>query len=88
MTGCRIGKVTPRDRKLAVLKVHERAYVQRAVGTLSSAICEDAILVGFFVVRKNRSCATGWSYDAGITDTDFLGGCDRLKQSWIEKEMT
>lgn len=44
-------------------------------------------MVGFFIVRKDRSTASGWSCDAGVTDLDFFGGCARLKQTWIEREM-
>lgn len=87
MRGCKIGKVIPKDRKLAVLRTMERPYVHKSIENLSGAICEDSIMVGFFVIHRDRTTTTGWSHDRGATNADFLGACEVLRDHWIEREM-
>ena len=87
-THCRIGRVKFKTGgDLHVLKSEQKSVCFITVKNLSGQINEDTLAVGFFLVRKDRSMVTGWSYEAGTSNCDLLGGTSLLKYDIEKREV-
>lgn len=67
---------------LSVVSMKPRPYVFKITESIARSIREDSILVGFFIVHKDKTTTTGWSNEGGVADIDFYGGCESLQQHW------
>jgi len=79
MTGCRIGKVTPKDKKIAAIKTKPRTYCHKAAALLGQQINDQTQAVGFFILEKDGNVKSGFSYDTGTALGEMIGSCDLLK---------
>ena len=84
--GCRISRVRMKGGGDIVI------YPRRDVGecgkapeALSSVIDNQTLMVGFFVLRRDRTAIHGWSHESGVTMSDALGGCESLKTEILER---
>lgn len=85
---CRIGKVKFKSGgELQLLKTSEKPYCFGAIDNLRERVNEDTLAVGFFIVHRDRTTTTGWSYDYGTTNNDLIGAAEYLKTDIIDREV-
>ena len=86
-TRCRIGRVVMKSGG-GVIEIFPRRDIgecSKALEALSSVIDKQTLMVGFFVLRNDRTVVHGWSHEAGVTMVDALGGCESLKVEMLER---
>lgn len=80
MSGCRIGKVTFKDRKIVALPQLRRFHCHTSADNFRNQIDKDTKAVAFFVLNKNGQVSTGLSYGGGTFLAEMLGSTEILKQ--------
>lgn len=87
-THCRIGRVKFKEGgEIHLLKQKPKSICFTSVERLSKRIDEDTLAVGFFLIRKDRTMVTGWSYEKGTTNCDLLGAVSLLKHDMQVQEV-
>jgi len=84
-TGCRIGKVTLKNN-IVIYRGREKSHFDREVSELVRAISIDTDCIGWFLVNKDGTTKTGFSYAKGSSDCHLLGGVDLLRCDIIKCE--
>lgn len=84
--GCRISRVRMKGGgDIVIYPRRDVGECSKAPEALSSIIDNRSLMVGFFVLRKDRTAAFGWSHEAGVTLPDALGGCEALKTELLDR---
>ena len=80
MAGCRISKVRMKNgATIHILPQKQRPYCHDVASGMLERIDDDTLAIGWFIVYKDRTMATGWSHDYGATNLDLIGGAELLK---------
>ncbi len=89
MTGCRIGRVRMKNggADVHILRTEDVSWCSRAPRNMASLVQGDTLLAGWLVMQGDRIVRTGWSYVAGITNSDLLGGLEILRAEIMAKEI-
>lgn len=82
---CRIGKITLKQKNIRSLQIKQKPYVYNACEDMALCIRDNDLIAGYFILHKDRTTSTGFSYEAGVSDTDLLGCCEKLKQEITDR---
>lgn len=87
MTGCRIGKVKFKSGGIVYnLNIKPRGELHKSIEAAASKINDESLLLGWFLMRKDRTVVTGWSYEEGVCQADMVGAAEVLKTTMQKVE--
>jgi hypothetical protein len=86
MTGCKIGKIKMKNGGAEIRVIeNKRTIFSNSVDALSYSIYSDTHAVGFFVLYKDGTVASGCTHDKGFTAMQLKGACEHMKDCLIDR---